>query len=174
MSKLILSITLLFIFVLNCQSANDLTLPAHSFSPTSYFHVYYEFTPAGSITFAIQFNKPHQYFSIGLGSSMTGSDIWVFQVINGKIVAGDYHGIGDTTPALDSKNGGKNDLKILGTKVTSTSSFVKFSRALNTGDSKNDKVIKKGKTSFIWATESGSPTLGYHGPSRGSLSVNLV
>jgi len=174
MTKLLLSITLLFVLLLGCQGANDLTLPAHSFSPTSYFHVYYEFSPPGSITFAIQFNKPHQYFSIGLGSRMLGADIWVFQVISGKIVAGDYHGIGDTTPVLDSKNGGKNDLKILGTKVTSTSSFVRWSRPLNTGDTKNDKVIKKGLTSFIWATETGSPTLGYHGPSRGSLKVNLV
>jgi len=174
MIKLILSITVSFVLLLGCQGANDLTLPAHSFSPTSYFHVYYEFSPPGSITIAIQFNKPHQYFALGLGSQMLGADIWAFQIINGKIVVNDYHGIGHSTPVLDSNNAGKNNLKVLGTKVTSTTSFVKFTRPLNTGDTKNDKAIKQGATSFIWATGAGSPTLGYHGPTRGGLTVNLI
>jgi len=119
-------------------------------------------------------NKADQFFGLGLGPHMLGADIWAFQVINGKIVANDYHGVGHTTPALDTKNGGKSNIQILGTKVTSNSSFVKFTRALNTNDTKNDNVIKKGNTSFIWATRAGSPTLGYHGSNRGSLTVNLM
>jgi len=175
MTKPILAFIFLFAFLLRCcQGANDLTLPPHEFSPTSYYHVFYEFSPPGFITIAIQFNKPHQYFGLGLGTGMIGADIWAFQIINGKLVANDYHGVGFQTPVLDTASGGKNNLEILGTKVTATSSFVKFSRALNTGD-KFDKVIKKGKTSFIWATKPGSPTLVYHGqPNCGSLTVNLV
>ncbi len=174
MPKLILVFTLLFIFILTCQSAGDTTLPKNKFSQTSYFKVFYEFAPAGFITVAIQFNKPHQYFALGLGTGMVGADIWAFQIINGKVLAGDYHGVGFVTPVLDTKSGGKNNLVVLGTKVTATSSFVKFRRALNTGD-KNDKVIKKGRTSFIWASRPGSSTLVYHGRGGcGSLSVNLV
>jgi len=105
---------------------------------------------------------------------MLGADIWVFNVVGGKVVALDYHGVGDTTPVLDTANGGKNNLKVIGQKVTSTGSFIKFTRVLNTGDTKNDKVIKAGLTSFIWATEPGSPTLTFHGSNFGSLRVNLL
>jgi len=126
----LLVLTILSLYLRTC-GAQDLSLPPNEFSPTSYFHVYYEFSPPGSITFAIQFNKPHQYFSLGLGTSMTGSDIWVFNVVGGKVVALDYKGVGDTTPALDTAHGGKNNLVVIGQKVTSSGSFVKFTRLLN-------------------------------------------
>ena len=175
MTKPILALILLNIFILSCcQSANDLSLPPNSFSPTNIFHVFYEFSPPGNITIAIQFDVPNQYFGLGLGTGMVGADIWEFEFINGKFTVSDTHGVGFTQPVLDTASGGQNNLQVLGTNLTSTGSFVKFTRALNTNDTQNDKVIQPGMTDFIWATVPGSPVTAFHGPNCGWLQVNLV
>jgi len=156
------------------QGSGDLTLPPNSFAPTDYYTVYYELAPPGNITFAIQFDKPDQFFGLGLGTNMFGADIWAFQIIDGKVIVHDYHGIGMQMPVLDTSTGGQDNLQVLGSKVTSTSTFIKFTRALDTGDTQFDKVIQAGPTDFIWSTANGSPTITYHGPNRGTLNVNLV
>ena len=106
------------------QGTNDISLPANSFTIGSLFDVYYEFSPKDSITFAIKFNQPNQYFSIGLGTSMFGSDIWVFDIVGSEVQASDCVGTGHTTPPLDTDQGGQNNLKVLGSEVTSTYSLV--------------------------------------------------
>jgi len=186
-TKQILFFTLVLSLIFNLESqafssrilqsedpgTGDQTLPPNSLAPTDYYTVYYEFAPAGNITIAIQFNKPDQFFGLGLGTQMFGADIWAFQVINGKVEVHDYHGIGEQMPVLDTSSGGQDNLQVLGSKVTPTSTFIKFTRALDTGDI-NDKVIKSGPTDFIWSTANGSPTLTYHGPTKGTLNVVLV
>ena len=120
---------------------------------------------------AIKFNVPDQYFAIGFGSSMSGSDIWVFEIVDSAISASDRVGIGYTTPPLDTAQGGEDNLEVLGYEITSSYSLVKVTRALDTGDS-NDAVISPGSTTLIWATAS-SPTLAYHGTSRGVTTVDF-
>jgi len=120
---------------------------------------------------AIKFNVPDQYFAIGFGSSMSGSDIWVFEIVNSAISASDRVGIGYTTPPLDTAQGGEDNLQVLGYEITSSYSLVKITRVLDTGDS-NDAVISPGSTTLIWATAS-SPTLAYHGTSRGVTTVDF-
>jgi hypothetical protein len=105
---------------------------------------------------------------------MLGADIWAFQIIDGKVVVHDFHGIGEQMPVLDDSTGGQDNIQVLGSKVTSTSTFIKFTRALDTGDKNFDKVIQAGPTDFIWSTANGSPVATYHGPNRGTLNVNLV
>ncbi len=151
------------------STSGDITFPANSFTIEDYFEVYYEFAPEGNITFAIKFNAGDQFFALGLGTQMMGADIWIFQIENSELVAGDYLGVGHTTPTQDTVN----NLEILGYEIAADYTIVKFTRALDTGDS-SDVAISLGATNFIWATASGSPTLGYHQSNRGTLQVDLV
>jgi len=152
--------------------ANDISYPSQAFAISTLFDIYYEFQPPANITMLIKFNVPGQYFSIGLGDSMFGSDMWVFELEGSKIKATDTYGVGNTYPALDTDMGGKNSLEILGYEVTPAYSLVKFTRELNTHD-RYDMVIKNGSNPIIWATAPSSPMMSYHGPARGALTANF-
>jgi len=151
----------------------DVSLPPNLFTiNNNLFNVYYDFVPEGNITMTIKFNAGAQYFGLGLGTTMTGSDIWVFNVVNNKVTANDCYGAGNIPPPQDTSNGGQNNLQVLGYELAPTYTIVKFTRALNTGDP-NDQFIQPGLTDFIWATQPGSPIETYHGENRGTLVVNL-
>jgi len=154
------------------QGTGDISLPPNSFSIGALFDVYYEFSPQESITMAIKFKVPNQYFSVGLGTSMFGSDIWVFDIINSEIQATDCVGIGHTVPPLDTDQGGQNNLQVLGFEITPSYSLIKFTRPLNTHDP-NDQVISPGPTNIIWATGPATNMV-YHGAARGAITVDLV
>ena len=150
------------------QSTGDITLPPNSFTISDLFEIYFEFDNA-DIIMAIRCDKPGQYFSIGFGSElMMGSDMWVFQIENNAITAGDYMGVGHRPPNLDSKN----DLVVLGYEINSAYSLVKVKRALDTGDS-DDVPIYQGTMDLVYATGA-SPTMRFHGPSRGAIKAPLV
>ena len=154
------------------QSTGDTTLPSNSFTISDLFEIYFEFDNT-DITMAIQCNKPGQYFSIGFGSEMMmGSDMWVFQIQDNAITAGDYLGVGHRPPSLDTTAGGTNDLVLLGYEINSAYSLVKVKRALDTGDS-NDVPIHQGTMDLIYATGA-KPTMTYHGPTRGALKAPLI
>jgi len=159
--------------LLQSQISGDTALPANMFNINGLWDVHYEFLPVGNITIAIKFNTPNQFFGLGLGTQMAGADIWVFQIENGQVTASDRHGVGHIEPAIDVSSGGKEDLQVLGYEVNPAYSLIKFTRLLDTGDI-NDRVIQPGLTDFIYATAVGSPVIAYHGPTRGTLQVELV
>jgi len=159
--------------ILQSQISGDTSLPIDMFTIENLFEVHYEFLPPGSITFAIKFNAPNQFFALGLGTQMAGADIWAFQVQDGQVTASDRRGIGHVEPLPDTQSGGTENLQVLGYEVNPAYSLIKFTRLLDTGDS-NDNIIQPGLTNFIYATAVGSPTITYHGPTKGSLVVDLI
>jgi len=153
------------------QSSGDISLPSSSFIIKDYFNIYFDIDST-DITMLIQCTTPGRYFSIGFGTKMAGSDMWVFTLNNGQIVAEDYYGTGDFTPPKDTSSGGTNDLTVLGYEITSSYSLVKVKRALHTGD-RYDHTLSETYTDLIFATGP-SHSLVDHGPTRGHVYAPLI
>lgn len=173
-SSLLAIIPLLIIIALtSAQTSGDVSLPSNTFKIQNWIDVYYEFAPEGNITMALRLNAANEFFGFGWGTSMSGSDIWVFNIVNNEVQASDRTGVGHQEPLLDTALGGTDNLQVLGYELTSSYTLVKVTRALNTGDT-FDAVIQPGPTDIIWATAVGSPTVTYHMDTKGTMNVDLV
>jgi len=153
------------------QSNGDISLPASSFTIENYFNIHFDIDST-DITMVIQCTNPGRYFAIVFATQMARSDMWVFTLNSGQIIAEDYYGTGYFTPPTDTSGGGTNDLTVLGYEITSSYSLVKVKRALNTGDSR-DYGINEGNTGLIFATGP-SNSLVNHGPTRGYVNAPLI
>jgi len=156
-------ICLLFVASAFTAAVGDISLPKLSLSVTPYFHIFYEVdSTASNITIAVRLDKPNQYFALGFGSSMTNSDMWIFEIVNGAVVASDSWSTKHAPPAKDTTlDGGRDDIYVLGYEVTESFTTVKVTRALKTSD-KWDTVIDIKTTPLIWSTAEGKPTLAIH------------
>lgn len=75
---------------------------------------------------------------IGIGfnsrNSIVGSDLLLFNIVDGKPSSTDLFVKSAGNPKKDTELGGKNSIKILDSKETGNTSMVQFSIALNSGD----------------------------------------
>jgi hypothetical protein len=74
------------------------------------------------------------YFSLGIGSSMSDADLWVFEIYEESIKVTDSYCVKHGKPPSDESNGGTEDLTVLGFYYNiGGKSGIKFTRKADTG-----------------------------------------
>ncbi|KRX06845.1 hypothetical protein PPERSA_11490 [Pseudocohnilembus persalinus] len=107
----------------------------------------WNFPDNDSINFMMEIQQS-SWMAVGIGTSMNDGDVFVVQINDDETIdLSDRHMVGHQPPQIDDVN----DLNLLGYSVSDSKTKVKFSRALNTGDTQ-DKVLVKNETfSFLAA-----------------------
>jgi len=132
-------------------------------------------TPAAAdttLTFTVAFASQNGWCSVGWGTpGMAGSDTWAMRIVNGAgadVVDGKASGYLAPTP--DSS---QDVTLVSATAAGGTTRFV-LRRALSTGDG-NDFTFSRtaGAVPIIFAWDTGSTTVGYHGGNKLSATLNL-
>ena len=137
------------------------------------FYMYWTYNHDKTIDFLLKI-KNKGYFAIGLGSSMTNSDMMIIQINDkNKMYIGDYYSVGEEKPKTDKERGGKDDLDLLDSFVEDGFQYARFRRKLDTGD-KNDIIISEKITPMIYAFSETKKNLVYHGSNKGSFNVPLL
>ena len=131
---------------------NDVTLPSshshfQSEQPNLDFHFYWDFSEDNStVTMAIRINKI-SFFGFGIGTSMTNSDMWIFEIQedNKLIIVKDSWSDTRGYPRPDLQRGGSDDVTIIGCHYDDQISWstVKFTRKADTGDKYDLPLIQK-------------------------------
>jgi hypothetical protein len=114
------------------------------------------------------------YCGVGFGTGMTGADILTLEVDdNNNLILTDRYATMRGRPRPDTEQGGVSNVKVLETSYDGTILWCKFTRPLDTGDSK-DYVIKEGMTKMLWAWSSTNYMLANHKVDRGLVEVDLT
>jgi hypothetical protein len=168
-------IFVVFIFqsitIAECNSKLIIERPVEELDPLGRYQVSWE---VNLETELVTFNVVAQTtgfvgFGISNSGGMAGADIVIGGVWpNGTAYFKDYHGLGSFDPALDISQ----DWNLLSLTENQTHTHMSFSRLLDTCD-EQDVSITNDTSNFIWSF---GPTdrIGYHGPNRGTHSVNIL
>jgi len=154
------------------RTFGDITLPSNSFSVGKGFDIHYQFEKNNSITMGLIFQMPQRYFALGFGKRLLNCDLWLFEILNDKLIMDDCFFLNNDRPYKDVELGGKNDLIPLGYQIRDDYIILKINRALNTND-KFDKVIKPGELDLVWAFGD-DPLLMKATPDQGHFKVSLI
>ncbi|KAF0292060.1 DBH-like monooxygenase protein 1 [Amphibalanus amphitrite] len=103
---------------------------------------------------------------------MTGADIVLAWVADGRAHLQDMHAVSNSAPILDKSN----NVKLLDGYENSTHTVVTFQRPLRSCDKEHDLDLGVDTTRLIWALHPSDPGAGgpsYHGSRRGVRSVSL-
>ncbi|KAI9199647.1 heme peroxidase [Polychytrium aggregatum] len=125
-----------------------------------------------SITFTMNYSGGG-WFAFGLGSTMSGADIYYATYLNGSLTVVDAVAKDFGMPVPDTQVGGYNNIYNVTTAIGGSMASVTFTRPLLTNDTLNDVNITSRNMPVIFAYSSATAP-SYHGPNRGYALINFL
>ncbi|XP_067660203.1 DBH-like monooxygenase protein 1 homolog [Haliotis asinina] len=173
--------------VMRKPAQNDVVYPSNVPTPTETYSRFAQMDVSGNYFLFWRANSTHIHFEthvktrgyVGFGISSNGNmypaDVVIGWVKDGKVHFQDRHTIGFYEPITDDSQ----DWTLIAGFENGFGTVLKFSRALDTCDEKQDFVIKDGTTRVIFSYHPDDPIhetgLTYHGHGRrGSKSLLLL